>query len=73
MGHRLAHVQFGGYGSQVNIHDFGGTAKHWFDDSDYADPSTDVGDGEVNRQGTDLAVVRGYGAAASPARPLGAC
>ncbi|HYH89934.1 MAG TPA: hypothetical protein VEX67_11910 [Solirubrobacteraceae bacterium] len=54
-------LQFGGYGSQVNIHDFGGTAKHWFDDSDYADPSTDLGDGEANRQGTDLAVVRGYG------------
>ena len=54
-------LQFGGYGSQVNLHDFGGAAKHWFDDSDYADPSTDLGDGEANRQGTDLAVVRGYG------------
>jgi hypothetical protein len=55
-------LQFGGYGSQVNLHDVGaGSATHWFDDSDYTDPSTDLGDGEANRQGTDLAVVRGYG------------
>jgi len=46
----------------VNLHDVGaGSATHWFDDSDYTDPSTDLGDGEANRQGTDLAVVRGYG------------
>jgi hypothetical protein len=54
-------LQFGGYGSQVNIHDVGGAAKHWFDDSDYADPSTDLSDGEATRQGNDLAIVRGYG------------
>ena len=31
-------VQFGGYGSQVNLHDVGSAnAKHWFDDSDYAE------------------------------------
>ena len=55
-------LQFGGFGSQVNLHDVGaGSAKHWFDDSDTTDPSTDLGDGEVNRQGTDLAIVRGYG------------
>ncbi len=55
-------VQFGGYGSQVNLHDVGtANAKHWFDDSDYADPSTDLGDGEVSRQGTDIALLRGYG------------
>ena len=55
-------LQFGGFGSQVNLHDVGaGSAKHWFDDSDTTDPSTDLGDGEANRQGTDFAVVRGYG------------
>ena len=55
-------LQFGGYGSQVNIHDVGTPeARHWFDDGDYAENSTDLGDGELNRQGTDLAVVRGYG------------
>ena len=55
-------LQFGGYGSQVNIHDVGaGVSDHWFDDSDYADPSTDLSDGEATRQGTDFAVVRGYG------------
>ncbi len=54
-------LQFGGYGSQVNIHDVGGAAKHWFNDSDYADPSTDLSDGEATRQGADLAIVRGYG------------
>ena len=55
-------AQFGGYGSQVNLHDVGSAdAKHWFDDSDYADPSTDLGDGEVTRAGTDIALLRGYG------------
>ena len=55
-------VQFGGYGSQVNLHDVGSaSAKHWFDDSDYASSSTDLGDGEVSRQGTDIALLRGYG------------
>ena len=55
-------VQFGGYGSQVNLHDVGSAdAKHWFDDSDYASSSTDLGDGEVSRQGTDIALLRGYG------------
>jgi hypothetical protein len=55
-------LQFGGYGSQVDIHDVGAAAaQHWFDDSDYADPSTDLSDGEATRQGTDLAILRGYG------------
>ncbi len=55
-------LQFGGYGSQVNIHDVGAAVtKHWFDDSDTSDPSTDLGDGEATRQGTDFAVIRGYG------------
>ena len=54
-------LQFGGYGSQVNIHDVGaGVSQHWFDDSDTSDPSTDLGDGEATRQGTDFAVIRGY-------------
>jgi WD40-like Beta Propeller Repeat len=55
-------LQFGGYGSQVDIHDVGAAVSHhWFDDSDYADPSTDLSDGEATRQGTDLAILRGYG------------
>ena len=55
-------LQFGGYGSQVNLHDVGaGVSQHWFDDSDYADPSTDLSDGEATRQGSDLAIIRGYG------------
>lgn len=55
-------LQFGGFGSQVNLHDVGaGVSQHWFDDSDYADPSTDLSDGEATRQGSDLAIIRGYG------------
>jgi hypothetical protein len=57
-------LQFGGYGSQVNTHDVGAaSAVHWFDDSDYVAPpdDTDLGDGELNRQGTKLALIRGYG------------
>ena len=55
-------LQFGGYGSQVNYHDVGAAVTHhWFDDSDTSDPSTDLGDGEATRQGTDFAVIRGYG------------
>jgi WD40-like Beta Propeller Repeat len=56
-------LQFGGYGSQVNIHDVGTPAAvHWFDDSDYAAPSEDLGDGEVSRDGTRIALVRSYDA-----------
>jgi hypothetical protein len=58
---------FGGYGSQVNVHDLGpgSQAVHWFDDDD-TDPgnSTDLGDGELTRQGDKLAVIRGYGSTA---------
>ncbi|GAA1965108.1 hypothetical protein GCM10009798_26720 [Nocardioides panacihumi] len=55
-------LQSGGYGSEMNLHDVGSTtARHWFDDSDYADPSTDLSDGEVSPDGTRLALVRGYG------------
>lgn len=53
-------LQFGGYGSQVNIHDVGTpSAVHWFDDSDYAS-GEDLGDGEVSRDGTKIALVRSY-------------
>jgi hypothetical protein len=56
---------FGGYGGQVNVHDLGDPAEtHWFDDYDVygqAD-ATDLGDGELNRQGTRLAAIRSYGA-----------
>ena len=55
---------FGGYLGQVNVHDLGDPVEtHWFDDQDVygqAD-ATDLGDGELNRQGTRLAAIRGYG------------
>jgi WD40-like Beta Propeller Repeat len=54
-------LQFGGFGSQVNIHDVGAaSAVHWFDDSDYAS-GEDLGDGELSRDGTEIALVRSYG------------
>ncbi|MDQ3936873.1 MAG: DPP IV N-terminal domain-containing protein, partial [Actinomycetota bacterium] len=55
---------FGGYQQQVNIDDVGGpwdSDVHWFDDEDLFDPSTDLGDGELSRQGDRLAILRGYG------------
>ncbi len=55
-------LQSGGYGSQVNIHDLGNDEPvHWFDDSDYAENSTDLGDAELSPDRTRLAAVRGYG------------
>lgn len=55
-------LQSGGYGSQVMIHDVGSTAaRHWFDDSDIWDPSTDYGNVEVSPDGMLLAGVRGVG------------
>ena len=58
---------FGGYGGQVNVHDLGDQAEtHWFDDDDVVGQAdaTDLGDGELNRQGTTLALIRSYGAGA---------
>jgi hypothetical protein len=55
---------FGGYLGQVNVHDLGDPVEtHWFDDQDvYGQPdATDLGDGELNRQGTRFAAIRGYG------------
>lgn len=52
----------GGYLSQLNLHDVGrGDAVHWFDDSDMYADDTDLGNGEVSRDGRLLAAVRGYG------------
>ena len=49
------------------MHDLGDPAEtHWFDDYDVygqAD-ATDLGDGELNRQGSTLALIRSYGAGA---------
>lgn len=61
-------LQFGGYTHQVNVHDVGGPSDvHWFDDYDVVGQAeaTDLGDGELNRQGTRLALVRNYGPAAT--------
>jgi hypothetical protein len=57
-------LQFGGYTHQVNFYDVGAAADvHWFDDYDVVGQAdaTDLGDGELNRQGTRLALVRDYG------------
>jgi Tol biopolymer transport system component len=56
-------LAFNGFGHQVNLDSPGGYDDDvdWFDDSDMFDPSTDLGDGELSRQGDRLALVRGYG------------
>jgi hypothetical protein len=58
-------LAFGGFNHQVNTHDLGpGTADvHWFDDWEIVgmDNATDLDDGEVNAQGTKIALVRSYG------------
>ena len=43
------------------IHDLGQDPVHWFDDSDYAEYSTDLGDSELSPDGSRLASIRGYG------------
>jgi hypothetical protein len=61
-------LQFSGFTHQVNLHDVGAPADvHWFDDYEIVgqEDATDLGDGELNRQGTMLALVRGYGAEAT--------
>jgi WD40-like Beta Propeller Repeat len=57
-------LAFGGFLNQVNHDSPGGYDDdvHWFDDMDMFDPSTDLGDGELSRQGDRFAAVRGYGA-----------
>jgi hypothetical protein len=57
-------LAFGGYLSQVNVDSPGGgddDDQHWFDDQDLNTPSTDLGDGELSRQGDRLAILRSYG------------
>ena len=54
-------LQSGGSGSHMKLKDVGGAEQVWFNDYDYADPSTDLGDGEVSPDGRWLAAVRGYG------------
>ena len=53
----------GGFLNQMMLQDVGGSAKHWFDDKDYAASSTDLGDGWVSRDGRVLVAKRGYGSA----------
>src|SRR5919106_3663104 len=56
-------LAFGGFLRQVNYDSPGGGNDddvHWFDDKDMFDPSTDLGDGELSRQGNRLATLRGY-------------
>jgi hypothetical protein len=57
-------LAFGGFLNQVNYDSPGGYDDdvHWFDDMDMFDPSTDLGDGELSRQGDRFAAIRGYGA-----------
>lgn len=57
-------LTFAGYQHQVNTYDVGAAEDvHWFDDEELTDggASTDQSDGEVNRQGTYVATIRGYG------------
>jgi hypothetical protein len=57
-------LAFGGFLSQVNVDSPGGgddDDQHWFDDQDINSPSTDLGDGEVSRQGDRLVTLRNYG------------
>jgi hypothetical protein len=58
-------LQTGGNGSQVQIHDLGTEPVHWFDDEDIYDPSTDLGNTELSRDGRYLAAVRGFDDGAS--------
>ena len=58
-------LQTGGYGSHVMVHDLGQAPTHWFDDSDYASPSTDLGNTELSRDQRYLVGVRGYAETAS--------
>ena len=46
----------GGYGSHINIQDLGTEPYNWITDDE-----TDLGNAEVNPQGTRLVAVRGYG------------
>ena len=58
-------LTFAGYLHQVNTFDAGQPQDvHWFDDQEVfgQEGSTDQSDGEVNRQGTYVATIRGYGA-----------
>lgn len=54
-------LQSGGYGSQLQLQDLGEYPRHWFDDEDIYEPSTDLGNAELSRDGKLLAAVRGYG------------
>jgi hypothetical protein len=61
-------LQFGGFTHQVDLHDVGAPSDiHWFDDYDVVGEmnATDLGDGELNPQGTMLALVRNYGSDAT--------
>jgi Tol biopolymer transport system component len=58
-------LAFGGFQRQVNVDSPGGHADdvYWFDDKDLfgVEDSTDLGDGELSRQGDRFIAVRGYG------------
>lgn len=57
-------LTFAGFLHQVNTYDVGQAEDvHWFDDQEHFGQgnSTDQSDGEVNRQGTYVATIRGYG------------
>ena len=57
-------LAFGGYGRNVNIDVLGGgddSASLWFNDGDVYENATDLGDGELSRDGTRLAALRDYG------------
>lgn len=53
-------LQTGGFGSQVMIHDLGGVPFHWWDDSDWAAPSTDLSNSELSPDGQWVTATRDY-------------
>lgn len=53
-------LQTGGFGSQVMIHDLGSAPTHWWDDSDWASPSTDLSNSELSPNGQWVAATRDY-------------
>lgn len=53
-------LQTGGFGSQVMIHDLGDTPIHWWDDADWASPSTDLSNSELSPDGQWVTATRDY-------------
>lgn len=54
-------IVHGGYLAQMNLHDLATRqTTYWFDDYQHYEPSTDLSNADVSRDGKHLVVVRGY-------------